>query len=235
VEDVIGIVLLGAAAVTAIFFAAWILIAAIVRIFAWVLVVWAVTFVVGVVVGILTGVVIPPRVLRGKAATKPKTVTPNDVVAGKVLGKAPRGPAKHLGWDWAWPVYNPHQAKRDANAVIKQAKRVVPGPFKWLFALDASSAGAAFLSPWVPVVRQPDSSAQEGNASLRDVLPGDRHPQLSLFEPHVHDGSSRRQARTARHCPPTVRMWRQHSSHGGLRGEAPGHGLPILPTRRAEG
>ncbi|EIV94661.1 hypothetical protein [Frankia sp. QA3] len=146
-EEVLGFILVAVVVITAVVFAVWILIAAVVRIFAWVLVLWAVTFAGGIAVGILIGVVLPPRVLRGKAETKPKIATPDQVVAGKVLGKAPRGPAKHLGWDRAWPVYNPHQAKRDATAVVAQAKRVVPGPFKWLFDLDATSVWSAFLLP----------------------------------------------------------------------------------------
>lgn len=135
------------AAIAAIGFALWVAAAAIVRVFAWVLVFWAVAVAVGFAVGILTGVVLPPRVLRGKADEKPEIATPDDVVAGKVLGDAPKGQAKHFGWDRAWPVYNPHQAKRDANAVLAQAKRVVRGAFEWLFDMDPMPAWVAVLLP----------------------------------------------------------------------------------------
>src|SRR5664280_925888 len=136
VEELAGWFLLIIAAIAAILFAIWVAVAAIVRVFAWVLVFWIATFAAGLVVGILAGVVLPPRVLRGKAADKPEIATPDAVVAGKVLGDAPKGQAKHFGWDRAWPVYNPHQAKRDADAVLAQAKRTVKSAFGWLFDMD---------------------------------------------------------------------------------------------------
>ncbi|MBL7489627.1 hypothetical protein I6A60_05485 [Frankia sp. AgB1.9] len=146
-EEVVLWVVLGAIAIAAAVFVAWVVLALVVRIFAWVLVLWAVTFGLGIAAGFLIGVVIPPGVLRGKATNKPKIVTPDDVVAGKVLGKAPRGPARNFGWDRAWPVYNPHQARHDANAVIARARAVVPAPFHWLFKQDLASVLAAVLFP----------------------------------------------------------------------------------------
>jgi hypothetical protein len=146
VEELAYLLLLGAI-VVAIGFAIWVAVAAIVRVFAWVLVFWVAAFAVGLALGILTGVVLPPRVLRGKAEEKPEIATPDDVVAGKVLGDAPKGQAKHFGWDRAWPVYNPHQAKLDANAVMAQTKRVVKGAFTWLFSMDPMLAWVAVLLP----------------------------------------------------------------------------------------
>lgn len=146
-EEVAGWLLLIIVAIAAIGFALWVAVAAIVRVFAWVLVVWVASFAAGLAVGILTGVVLPPRVLRGKAEEKPDVATPDAVVAGKVLGGAPKGQAKHFGWDRAWPAYNPHQAKRDANAVLAQTKRTVKGAFGWLFDQDPMAAWVAVLLP----------------------------------------------------------------------------------------
>jgi hypothetical protein len=146
-EELLGWVLGVMAAIAAAFFVIWVAVAAIVRVFAWVLVFWAVTLAVGFAVGILAGVVLPPRVLLGKAREKPEIATPDNVVAGKVLGAAPRGQAKHFGWDRAWPVYNPYQAKRDANAVLAQAKRLVRSAFGWLFHMDPTPAWVAVLLP----------------------------------------------------------------------------------------
>jgi hypothetical protein len=135
------------AAIAAIFFALWVAVAAMARVFAWLLVVWIAAFAAGLVVGILVGVVLPPRVLRGKAGEEPEIATPDAVVAGRVLGDAPKGQAKHFGWDRAWPVYHPYQAKRDANAVIAQTKRTVKRAFGWLFAHDFMPAWVAVLLP----------------------------------------------------------------------------------------
>jgi membrane protein implicated in regulation of membrane protease activity len=132
VEELLGWLVAAVAAITAAVFAIWIAVAALIRIFAWVLVFWAIELAVGCAIGILAGVVLPPRVLRGKADEKPHIATPDAVVAGKVLGDGPKGQAKHFGWDRAWPVYNPHQAKRDAYAVLLHTKRVVQRPFDWL-------------------------------------------------------------------------------------------------------
>lgn len=104
-------------------------------------------FTAGLVGGILTGIVLPPRVLRGKADEEPDIATPDEVVAGNVLGAAPKSQAKHFGWDRGWPVYNPHQAKRDAKAVVGEANRIVKSAFEWLFDMDPLPAWAAVLLP----------------------------------------------------------------------------------------
>jgi hypothetical protein len=90
---------------------------------------------------VLAGVVLPVQVLRDKAKIKPRIATPADVVAGKVLGKAPRGASRYFGWDRAWPVYNPHQAQRDAVAVLGQTRWVTGLAFGWL----------GDLGPWMAV------------------------------------------------------------------------------------
>lgn len=135
------------AAIAAIGFVLWVAVAALARVFAWLLVCWIATLAGGLAVGLLTGVVLPPRVLRGHTAEKPEIATPDAVVAGKVLGDAPRGQAKHFGWDHAWPLYNPYQAKRDADAVLAQARRTVKDAFGWLFGQSPAPVWAAVLLP----------------------------------------------------------------------------------------
>ena len=71
-EEIAGWFLAVMAAIAAIFFALWVAVAALARVFAWLLVVWIAAFAAGLVVGILTGVLLPPRVLRGKASEKPE-------------------------------------------------------------------------------------------------------------------------------------------------------------------
>jgi hypothetical protein len=149
-EEAFGWLLMVVAIIAAVVFAVWTAVAAVVRIFAWVLVFWVSAFGLGIAVGILAGLVLPPRVLRGTAAVKPDIATPDAVVAGNVLGAAPKGRAKHFGWDRAWPAYNPHQAKRDANAVLSQTRRTVRDAFEWLFLQDPLPAwGAVLLPPFV--------------------------------------------------------------------------------------
>lgn len=132
-EEFLGVVAFGMAAIAVAFFVLWVVAAAVARILAWLLVAWLAAFAVGFAAGIVTGVVLPPRVLRGKADKTALVATPDAVVAGKVLGDAPKGQAKHFGWDHAWPLYLPHQAKRDANAVLSQNHQSVNGSFQWLF------------------------------------------------------------------------------------------------------
>lgn len=146
-EELVGWFLAVVAGVAVIGFAIWVAVAALVRVFAWVLVYWIATLAAGIVIGILTGIVLPPRVLRGKASVKPEIATPDAVVAGTVLGAAPKSPAKHFGWDRAWPLYNPHQAKRDANAVLSETKRTVKGAFGWLLKQNPTVVWVAVLMP----------------------------------------------------------------------------------------
>lgn len=146
-DEVLGYLLVVGAVVTAVLFVVWVAVAALVRVFAWVLVFWIATFAAGLAFGIVTGFVLPPKVLRGKAEEKPEIATPDAVVAGKVLGEAPKGQAKYFGWDRAWPVYHPHQAKRDADAVLAQSKRTVKDTFRWLFDQNPMPAWVAVLLP----------------------------------------------------------------------------------------
>ncbi|GHC76054.1 hypothetical protein GCM10007079_12000 [Nocardiopsis terrae] len=124
-------------------FLLWLLLALVVRIFAWVLVIWLGSSLLGLVGGVLRGVVLPPFVLAGREEEEPRIASPEAVVAGEVLGKAPRGQARHSGWDHAWPVYIPYQSKRDANAVLAAARRI--GFDAFLSAFDRWFIAVLFL------------------------------------------------------------------------------------------
>lgn len=126
-------------------FAVWIAVAAAVRVVAWILVFAIGTLAAGVAAGILTGVVLPAMVLLGRTAVEPEIATPDEVVAGNVLGAAPKGAARHFGWDRAWPVYNTHQSKRDGTAVLAQTKRLVGTVYGWL----SDSAPAVFAPAFI--------------------------------------------------------------------------------------
>lgn len=99
---------------------AWIIIATIMRLFAWIICYWLVSCALGFVVGLVVGVVIPLFVLTGRSASKPDIATPAKVVARQVIRHRPIGFAKYFGWDEAWPEYNPYQALRDATAVYRE-------------------------------------------------------------------------------------------------------------------
>ncbi|MCQ2001133.1 TRAFAC clade GTPase domain-containing protein [Arthrobacter zhaoxinii] len=74
------------------------------------------------IAGLIWGVVLPLRVLRGHAAETAKVATPQSVRDGKIFKGAPKGAAKEFGWDHAWPLYVPYQLRFDAAAVRREAK-----------------------------------------------------------------------------------------------------------------
>ncbi len=136
------------AIVALVFFAIWIALATALRIFAWVFFYWCVAFSLAAVAGLVAGLVIPFLVLSGRSRTKPSIATPDEVVEGRVITRAPRGFAKHFGWDKAWPEYNPHQAKRDAQAVRLEAQLILSQVWEKASSgvkkpsIDASGSGA---------------------------------------------------------------------------------------------
>ena len=99
---------------------AWIIIATIMRLVAWIVCYWLVSWALALVVGLVVGFVAPLLVLTGRSATKPDIATPAKVVAQQVIRHRPVGFTKHFGWDEAWPEYNPYQALRDATAVYRE-------------------------------------------------------------------------------------------------------------------
>mgnify|MGYP001020185006 CR=1 FL=1 len=103
-------------------FVCWVVLATLLRVFAWIVFYWCFAFGAAAVAGLVTGLVVPLRVLSGRSRTKPEIATPDGVVAQRVITHPPRGFAKHFGWDRAWPEYNPYQARRDAAAVHARAR-----------------------------------------------------------------------------------------------------------------
>ena len=103
-------------------FVCWVVLATLLRVFAWIVFYWCFAFGAAAVAGLVTGLVVPLRVLSGRSRTKPEIATPDGVVAQRVITHPPRGFAKHFGWDRAWPEYNPYQARRDAAAVHAETK-----------------------------------------------------------------------------------------------------------------
>lgn len=132
----------------AVFYVCWIILATLLRIFAWVVFYWAVAFSLGAVAGLIAGFVVPFRVLSGKSAIKPDIASPGMVVGGKVIKHPPRGFTKHFGWDRAWPVYNPYQARRDAAAARDEVHLLLAAAWSKVSSnvrkptLDTSGSGA---------------------------------------------------------------------------------------------
>ncbi|KAD3633153.1 hypothetical protein GD627_10030 [Arthrobacter yangruifuii] len=75
--------------------------------------------------GLLWGVVLPIRVLRGRASVTPRVATPQLIRDGQIFKGAPRGAAREFGWDAAWPLYVPYQLRFDAAAVRGEAALLV--------------------------------------------------------------------------------------------------------------
>ncbi|OBJ98314.1 hypothetical protein A5746_12950 [Mycolicibacterium conceptionense] len=124
-DEVGGFLFYAAIVIGVVVFVTWVILAILMRVLAILVVYWAGSFAVGLLVGILGGLVIPIRVLRGHAKVQPVIATPQDVVANKVMATKARGAAKNFGWDHAWPVYNPYQAKNDARAVVAETNLIV--------------------------------------------------------------------------------------------------------------
>lgn len=146
-EDIIGYLLIFLLALVVAVYVCWILLAALLRVIAWVVFYWCIAFSFAAAGGLITGFVISLRVLSGKSITKPDIATPAEVVANHVIKHAPRGFAKRFGWDRAWPEYNPYQAQRDADAVRTELRLLLSAVWGRVSgkvrkrALDTSGAG----------------------------------------------------------------------------------------------
>ena len=120
--DDLGSLIFVGIAIAAAVFVAWVVLALFMRMLALFVFYWIVSFSVGLIAGLIAGLLIPLRVLSGKASVKPAIATPDKVVDNKVMRIPPRGMQKHFGWDRAWPVYNPYQARLDALAVTAETR-----------------------------------------------------------------------------------------------------------------
>jgi hypothetical protein len=74
--------------------------------------------------GVIIGLVMPIRVLRGHGSTSPVIATPEGVRDGKVFASPPKGVSAHFGWDFAWPNYVPYQLRLDQAEVLGEARRI---------------------------------------------------------------------------------------------------------------
>jgi hypothetical protein len=130
-------------------FVVWVVLALIMRLLALLVIYWIVTFAVGLLAGLVAGLAVPLRVLRNRARVQPVVVTPEAVVAGKVIALKARGAARNFGWDRAWPVYNPYQARNDARAVIADTVEIMKvawpqvSPSRWNRTLAPPSGSAS--------------------------------------------------------------------------------------------
>ena len=110
--------------VAAVFYLLWILLVVILKVLAVVVVLFAIGFFIAFSVGVISGCAVPIRVLWGHSSVQPEIASPDLVVAGEVFHqRAPRGLARHFGWDRAWPLYIPYQGRRDMRAIHGETKR----------------------------------------------------------------------------------------------------------------
>ncbi|MFV4912191.1 hypothetical protein PFZ49_01155 [Microbacterium lacticum] len=107
----------------------------------------------------LFAAVVPLVLLTSERWAQPRSAnltTPAEVVAGNVLGAAPRGEMAYHGWDHAWPNYFPYQAQRDFRFVVAVMNRVsryfLVLPWRWVRALWNKSDGMARWLWWLPII-----------------------------------------------------------------------------------
>lgn len=121
-EEFVGALLFGVFVVWLAVMAAWVALALLVRIVAWVIVYFAATAALGLVGGLLHGFAIPVQALvQGRA----QVATPARMAAGELIKNPPPGENAAHGWDRAWPVYVPYQAGFDRQAVNALTKKRV--------------------------------------------------------------------------------------------------------------
>tara|TARA_B100000614_G_scaffold195594_1_gene176851 strand:- start:1139 stop:2824 length:1686 start_codon:yes stop_codon:yes gene_type:complete len=93
---------------------------------------------------------------KGLSGIDGDLATPAEVVGGRVLGARPSGEMAAHGWDPAWPLYFPYQAKRDFKAVaawmIGFNLAALKLPWRWVSALWLRSKGFSRWLWWVPVI-----------------------------------------------------------------------------------
>lgn len=128
-EEVAGWLFAFVAGVAAVGFALWIAVALLMRLVAFLVYYWVILCSLLFIGGLFVGLWLPWRTLQGRGFVEPRLLTPELVVAGQVLGAAPRGESKNYGWDHAWPNYVPFQGKDDGIAVLREARSWIGG--KW--------------------------------------------------------------------------------------------------------
>lgn len=129
----VGVVALG--------FVLWVVAATLLRILAWLVVYWIASAAMAAVVGVVTGLVVPLRVLTGRSSVSPDIAAPSAVHGGAVVKGRPSREAD-FPWDRAWPTYVPFQAERDATAVRGEVSTIVSAAWRGYRRLFASGEGS---------------------------------------------------------------------------------------------
>jgi hypothetical protein len=123
--------------------------------FGYSVIVAAVTF----AAGLVWGLVLPFRVLRGTSQTVGAIATPQRVRAGEVFRSGPKNASANFGWDLAWPLYAPHQLRYDAAAVRVESRRlaaeIVRRTRTWWPRPDAWYGKAVMKPLWLVVLGIP--------------------------------------------------------------------------------
>ena len=92
--------------------------------------------------GLVWGIILPFRVLRGRSQTAGEVATPQRVRDGAVFRSTPKNASANFGWDLAWPLYAPYQLRLDAAALRVESRRLAgeivettrswwPRPSRW--------------------------------------------------------------------------------------------------------
>src|SRR4051812_14190900 len=137
----IGYLILFAVALFLAFMAAWVLLALLARGLSFLILYWMASFTIFIIIGLIYGVTIPLRVLRGKGGAPFRQLTPQDVVNGTAFRAKPRGESRHYGWDRGWPNYVPYQARQDALAIRSECEDLMKRAWHWVARSSASGSG----------------------------------------------------------------------------------------------
>lgn len=126
--EVFGGIVVAVLVVTVVFMAVWIAVATILLVFSYmVLIYYPLSAIVGVMAGIGYAIAVIVRELLTAGERTKRTITPADVAHRDFFGSPPRGPARHFGWDRAWPRYLPFQARRDLEDAGRTAVTFLGG------------------------------------------------------------------------------------------------------------
>ncbi|MQY27693.1 TRAFAC clade GTPase domain-containing protein [Nocardia aurantia] len=120
--EILGGFLFITVAIAAGIFAAWVVLAAALQVFSYLVSIWyPLTAGLAILAGICCAAVVLASDLASAGQRAQRTLTPADVADHDFFGRPPRGPARWFGWDRAWPRYLPFQARRDLEDAARAA------------------------------------------------------------------------------------------------------------------
>jgi hypothetical protein len=210
---------LGAVAITATVFVAWIVLALLARAFSYVIVYWGFALLGGFAAGVVAGAVLPVRVLVGRGKATLWQFRPADMVEGTVVRRRPRGPNAEYGWDAAWPNYMPYQAREDTKAVGREVTRHLSVFWSWFAKKMPAKGTGSFATTffrgfprigWVAIMLPVVLGYQLGvwaSAAVWFVVMGvlglavTALQQLALILYRMFDVADRRRLRASVKCP----------------------------------